>query len=61
MLRGLNAPPVRHKCYLDAMGLGAFDYLESPLTASEAVRMMEAHLPAPDGAARARSASDYFG
>ena len=49
------------KCYLDAMGLGAFDYLETPLTASEAVRAMEAHLTAPAAAARARGATDYFG
>ena len=45
------------KCYLDAMDLGAFDYLETPLTASEAVRVMEAIWPPQTKAARARSAS----
>jgi len=32
------------ECYLEAMQLGAVDYLEKPLTVSEAVRVLETHL-----------------
>lgn len=31
-------------CYLDAMQLGAVDYLEKPVTASEIARVLETHL-----------------
>jgi DNA-binding NtrC family response regulator len=31
--------------YLDAMQLGAIDYVEEPLKPSEVVRLVEAHLP----------------
>lgn len=32
-------------CYLEAMQLGAVDYLEKPLTPAEIVRVVETHLP----------------
>ena len=40
--------------YLDAMQLGAIDYVEEPLKPSGVVRLMEAHLPP-----QARSASEH--
>jgi DNA-binding NtrC family response regulator len=50
------------KCYLDAMGLGAFDYLETPLSASEAVRAMGAYLRSSEPATGAgRNAGCWFG
>jgi two-component system C4-dicarboxylate transport response regulator DctD len=46
--RGLPALVVaRHHdmgCYLEAMQLGAVDYVEKPLSAAEMVRMVETHL-----------------
>jgi DNA-binding NtrC family response regulator len=32
-------------CYLEAMQLGAVDYLEKPLTAHEIIRVLKTHLP----------------
>src|SRR5215470_10732328 len=32
-------------CYLEAMQLGAFDYVEKPIAPSDLVRMVENHLP----------------
>jgi len=34
-------------CYLEAMQLGAVDYLEKPLTPSELLRVVETHLRPP--------------
>jgi FixJ family two-component response regulator len=31
-------------CYLEAMQLGAFDYLEKPVSASEVVRLVATHI-----------------
>ncbi len=40
-------------CYLEAMQLGAVDYLEKPLTASEMARVVETHLRPRSAAAGA--------
>lgn len=39
-------------CYLEAMQLGAFDYLEKPLAASDLTRLVEMSLGAPHELAR---------
>lgn len=38
-------------CYLEAMQLGAVDYLEKPLTAQEILRVLKTHLPSKNLAA----------
>ena len=35
-------------CYLEAMQLGAVDYLEKPITPADLFRVLETHLPRPD-------------
>jgi DNA-binding NtrC family response regulator len=44
-------------CYLEAMQLGAADYLEKPVLPSELVRLMETHLRPYSIAARAAGAA----
>ncbi len=44
--------------YLDAMQLGAIDYVEEPLNPSEVVRLIEAHLPPQARAAERREGHD---
>ena len=44
--------------YLDAMQLGAIDYVEEPLNPSEVVRLIEAHLPPQARASERREGRD---
>ena len=44
--------------YLDAMQLGALDYVEEPLNLSEIVRLIEAHLPMKPRASEHREGHD---
>lgn len=38
-------------CYLEAMQLGAVDYLEKPLTSAQLIKVLNSHLPPQNAAA----------
>ena len=44
--------------YLDAMQLGALDYVEEPLNPPDIVRLIEAHLPLQPRASERREGHD---